>query len=131
MLIFTALVTLAALFVYGWFGFLVAKARVEYKIAAPAITGDPAFERIYRVQVNTLEWLPIFLPSLWLFAYYVSDPIAALLGLVWIVGRILYKRGYEQAAEKRSLGFSIQALAAAVLAVGALIDILARVILGN
>jgi glutathione S-transferase len=131
MLNFTALVTIAALFVYGWFGFLVGKARVKYKIAAPAVTGDPAFERLYRVQMNTLEWLPLFLPSLWLFAYYVSDVGAALLGLVWIGGRILYKRGYEEAAEKRSLGFTVQVLVTAVLALGALIDILARMVLGD
>src|SRR3954465_15530933 len=37
----------------------------------------PRFERVFRVQMNTLEWMPIFLPSLWLFAIYVSDPIAA------------------------------------------------------
>jgi glutathione S-transferase len=128
MLIYTALVTLAALFVYFWFCLLVGKARVQYKVAAPAVTGDPAFERLYRVQMNTLEWLPIFLPSLWLFAFYISDVIAALLGLVWIVGRILYKNGYEQAAEKRSLGFGIQALAAAVLAVGALIELGVRLV---
>jgi glutathione S-transferase len=131
MLIYTALVTLAALFVYLWFAVLVGKARIQYKIAAPAVTGDPAFERLYRVQMNTLEWLPIFLPSLWLFAYFVSDAGAALLGLVWIGGRIAYKQGYEAAAEKRSLGFGIQGLAAAVLALGALIDILARLVMGH
>jgi glutathione S-transferase len=70
--------------------------------------------------MNTLEWLPIFLPSLWLFAFYVSDDIAALLGLVWIAGRILYMTGYAKAADKRGLGFAIQTLAAAVLWLGAL-----------
>ena len=54
--------------------------------------------------MNTLEWMPIFLPSLWLFAIYISDGIAAALGLVWIVGRILYMTGYSQAAEKRGTG---------------------------
>ena len=39
----------------------------------PAISGNPDFERVFRVQMNTLEWLPIFLPSLWLFAIYISD----------------------------------------------------------
>ena len=55
--------------------------------------------------MNTLEWLPIFLPSLWLFAIYISDPIAAAVGVVWIAGRILYMTGYSQAAEKRGHGF--------------------------
>ncbi len=70
--------------------------------------------------MNTLEWLPIFLPSLWLFAVYVSDLYAALAGVVWIVGRVLYMTGYEKAAEKRSLGYLIQLLATAVLLLGSL-----------
>ena len=65
--------------------------------------------------MNTLEWMPIFLPSLWLFAIYNSDAIAALVGLVWIVGRVLYMTGYSQAAEKRGPGFFIQSLACGVL----------------
>jgi glutathione S-transferase len=131
MIIYTALVTLASVFFYGWLGFCVGRARVKYKIAAPATTGDPDFERIYRVQMNTLEWLPIYLPCLWLFGYYVSDGGAALLGLVWILGRYIYKRGYEEAPEKRSLGFVVQALASTVLLLGALIDILARLAFGD
>jgi glutathione S-transferase len=69
--------------------------------------------------MNTLEWLPIFLPALWLFAIYVSDAISAALGLVWIVGRILYMTGYSRAANKRGLGFGIQATAATFLWLGA------------
>ena len=85
----------------------------------PAITGNPDFERVFRVQMNTLEWMPIFLPSLWLFAICISDVIAAVLGLVWIAGRILYMTGYSQAAAKRGRGFGIQASAAIVLWLGA------------
>jgi glutathione S-transferase len=117
---FTALVTLLAIALYFFTSIQVAKARVAFGIKAPAITGNPDFERVFRVQMNTLEWLPIFLPSLWLFAIYISDPIAAAIGVVWIVGRILYMTGYSQAAEKRSRGFGIQALAAGVLWLGAL-----------
>jgi glutathione S-transferase len=86
----------------------------------PAISGNPDFERVFRVQMNTLEWLPIFLPSLWLFAIYVSDQAAAALGLLWIAGRIFYMIGYIKATERRSPGFFIQALACAVLLFGAL-----------
>jgi glutathione S-transferase len=116
---------------YFWLSLDVGRARITYKVAAPATTGNPDFERLYRIQMNTLEWLPIFLPSLWLFAFYVSDLWAGALGLLWIVGRFLYKRGYQEAPEKRTLGFAIQALAAAVLLFGALIDILARMTLGD
>ncbi len=79
----------------------VSKARAAFGIKVPATAGNPNFERVFRVQMNTLEWIPIFLPSLWLFAIYISDAIAAALGLVWIAGRILYMTGYSQAAAKR------------------------------
>jgi glutathione S-transferase len=117
---YTALVTCLALLFYFYTSIRVAKARAAYKIKAPAISGNPDFERVFRVQMNTLEWLPIFLPSLWLFAVYVSDLYAALAGVVWIVGRVLYMTGYEKAAEKRSLGYLIQLLATAVLLLGSL-----------
>jgi glutathione S-transferase len=78
------------------------------------------------VQANTLEWMPIFLPALWLFAFYVNDIAAAAIGVVWIVGRILYMIGYTEAAEKRRPGFAIQAIAAGVLVVGALVGIIWR-----
>jgi glutathione S-transferase len=120
---FTALVTCLSIALYFVTSIRVSKARAAFGIRAPAISGDPAFERVFRVQMNTLEWMPIFLPSLWLFAIYVSDPIAALLGLFWIVGRILYMTGYSQAAEKRRRGFGIQATAAIILWVGAVFGI--------
>jgi glutathione S-transferase len=120
---FTALVTCLSIALYFFTSIRVAKARAAFDIKAPAITGDPGFERVFRVQMNTLEWMPIFLPSLWLFAIYISDPIAALIGLVWIVGRILYMTGYSQAAEKRRRGFGIQATAAISLWVGAIFGI--------
>ena len=116
----TAIVTLLALLAYVWMGLRVGGARRTSGIAAPAMSGDPTLERYLRVQGNTLEWLPIFLASLWLFAHYWGDLPAAGLGLVWIVGRVLYAVGYSAAAEKRELGFMIQTLAAAVLLFGAL-----------
>ena len=125
---FTALVTCLAILFYFFTCIRVARARVAFGIKVPAISGNPDFERVFRVQMNTLEWLPIFLPSLWLFAIYVSDPIAAVLGVVWIVGRILYMTGYSQAAEKRSRGFGIQATSAIILWVGALGAIVWRLI---
>ncbi|HEX5377802.1 MAG TPA: MAPEG family protein [Phenylobacterium sp.] len=115
-----AIVTLVALLVYVWMGLRVGAARGKSGIAAPAMSGDPLLERTLRVQGNTLEWLPIFLPSLWIFALYWNDRVAALVGLVWIVGRILYALGYWKEASKRELGFTIQALAAAVLLFGGL-----------
>lgn len=115
-----SIVTLLALILYFWMGLRVAGARRVSGIAAPAMTGDALLERHLRVQGNTLEWLPIFLPSLWLFALYWSDAIAAAAGAVWILGRIVYALGYVADPKKREAGFLIQALAAAVLLFGAL-----------
>jgi len=84
------------------------------------MTGDPVLERTIRGHLNTLEWLPIFLPSLWLFAIYWDSNVAAALGLVWIVGRILYFVGYVSEARKRFPGFFIQSCAAALLLIGAI-----------
>jgi glutathione S-transferase len=125
---YTALVTCLTLLFYFFTSLRVAKARATFGINAPAITGNPDFERVFRVQMNTLEWLPFFLPSLWLFAIYLSDPIAAALGLVWIGGRILYMTGYSQAANKRGRGFGIQAGATILLWLGALGAIVWRLI---
>jgi len=124
----TALVTCLAVLMYFFFSFQVSKARQTYGVKAPAITGDPDFERVFRAHMNTLEWMPIFLPALWLFAVYISDAIAAALGVVWIAGRILYMTGYAKAANKRSQGFLIQSIAAIILWAGASGAILWRLI---
>jgi glutathione S-transferase len=118
---YTALVTVLAILLYFYTGFRVPRARRKFGVAAPATTGNPDFERVFRVQMNTLEWMPIFLPLLWLFAYYDSDIGAAVLGLVWIAARVYYMVRYTNAAAKRGPGFAIQALVCAVLLIGALI----------
>ena len=125
---FTALVTCLAVLMYFLFSFQVGKARRTYGVKAPAISGNPDFERVSRVHMNTLEWMPIFLPALWLFAIYISDAIAAALGVIWIVGRVLYMTGYARAANKRGPGFAIQRGAAIILWLGATGAILWRLI---
>ena len=89
----TAIVTLLAILLYSYTVLLVVQARGRTGIKAPATTGDPAFERAFRVQMNTLEWMPIVLPAMWLCAFYVGDAWAAAGGVVWIFGRFLYIRG--------------------------------------
>jgi glutathione S-transferase len=123
---YTALVTCLAVLFYFVTSAGVARARIRYGVKLPAISGNPDFERVFRVQMNTLEWLPIFLPSLWLFAIYHSDAIAAIIGLVWIVGRIAYMIGYRKSVPGRSPGFLIQSLAVAVLLFGSIIAIVWR-----
>jgi glutathione S-transferase len=128
---FTALVTLLAVALYFWTGLAVARARQKFGVVVPATSGHTDFERVFRVQQNTLEWMPIFLPLLWLFALYVSDWGAAALGLVWIVGRLLYIRGYSEDAEKRHHGFFVQGIASGLLLLGALAGIVLRMIHGG
>jgi glutathione S-transferase len=117
---YTALVTLLALVFYFVTTARVARARTRYGVKPPAIAGNADFERVFRVQMNTLEWLPIFLPSLWLFAIYISDLGAAAVGLAWIIGRILFMIGYTASVQKRRPGFAIQSLACLVLVLGSL-----------
>ena len=114
------IVTFLALLVYFWTSLRAGGARQRHKIIAPSVVGHPEFERAYRVQLNTLEWLPLFLPSLWLFAYYWDGKVAAAIGLVWVLGRILYATSYAKDPSKRGPGFGLQALATGVLLFGAL-----------
>jgi glutathione S-transferase len=98
----------------------VARARRKTGIAPPAISGDPYLERCLRAHANTLEWMPVFLPALWLFAIYASTLWATVLGAVWILARIVYFAGYAAEPRKRFMGFGIQALTTLVLLFGAL-----------
>jgi len=116
-----AVVIALALIEFLVFGLLVGRARVRCKIAAPATTGHPIFERYFRVQQNTLEQLIVFVPSMWLFGVYVSTLWAAGLGVVFVIGRVLYLTGYVQDPKKRSAGFGLSFLPNMILAIGALV----------
>jgi uncharacterized membrane protein YecN with MAPEG domain len=123
-LIFPSLVTILTLILYFVLTANVGRARVKYKVPVPQISGDPDFERVFRVQQNTLEQLILLLPSLWLFALFVSPVWGAGIGFLWLIGRILYAWGYYQAAEKRTLGFGINSLSILVLLLGALVGVI-------
>lgn len=94
-------------------------ARGKAGVEAPAISGDPLFERYFRVQQNTLEQLIIVIPSLWLFSHYMHQEIGAGLGLVFFIGRIIYSRSYVNDPAKRGIGFMIGGLATLALLLGA------------
>jgi glutathione S-transferase len=123
-----AIVTVLSLAAYLVTGVNVARVRVKHKVYAPAMTGHPEFERAMRVQMNTLEWLPVYLAALWLCAYFAHPWLAAAVGLVWIVGRALYMQGYMRAADKRGPGFLIQASATFVLLVAAFVGSVMKLI---
>ncbi|HUO97437.1 MAG TPA: MAPEG family protein [Rhizomicrobium sp.] len=111
--ILSAVVTILAVLFYFYTGLVVGQMRGKHKIAAPAVTGNPEFECAYRVQMNTLEQLVVFLPLLWLATTYFTmlGWLAPALGVVWIVGRYLYMTGYMAAPDKRSTGFLIALIA--------------------
>lgn len=119
-----SLVTVIALLVYLVLTVNVGRARAKYKIMPPQMSGDPNFERVVRVQQNTLEQLVLFLPALWLFSEFISPTWGASLGAIWIIGRIVYAWGYYQAAEKRRLGFAIASLSLLTLLGGSLVGII-------
>ncbi len=114
------LVTALALVMYFVVTINVGRARFKYKVPVPQTTGEPNFERYFRVQQNTLEQLVLFLPALWLFALVLNPLWAAGLGAVWVAGRVLYAWGYYQAAEKRGPGFGLSTLSVLALLLGSL-----------
>ena len=120
----TAVVTILSVLLLFVIASLVGRARAKYGIRAPATTGNDSFERIFRVHANTVENTVMFLPMLWLFAATLGDRWAALLGLVWLVGRVWYAVAYAQDVKKRGGGFTLALLAWGVLTIGAAIGLL-------
>jgi len=115
---FTILATFAALLTYCWFLLKVGQARRKFGVEAPKTTGNADFERIFRVQQNTVEQMVLFLPSLWIFGFYVSDMLAGLLGLGWTAARALYASEYYADAKTRGPGAALTFLIGLVLLVG-------------
>jgi len=116
-------VILLAIAQYMVLGGLVGRARVKYRVRAPATTGDEAFERVFRVHQNTLENLVIFIPAVWIFGAYLNPMWAAGLGVVYILARGIYARGYIAAADKRGLGAGISGFTTVVLVLGGLVGV--------
>lgn len=123
-----ALVTLLALIEYLVFTFFVGLGRAKYGIEAPATTGDEQWERLYRVQQNTLEQLIVFLPALWVFATYLSPTYAAAIGAVFLIGRPIYAIAYANKPSRRALGFVMGYLANAVLVLGGLYGVIKNLV---
>ena len=110
-----------ALVEYIWFSMRCGQVRGRRDVAAPAMSGDPEFERALRVQYNTIEQLVVFLPALFLFAHFVSEPVAAGLGVIFVIGRALYARAYVNDPSKRGPGFGLTIIQNYILTLGALI----------
>ena len=117
---YTALITLLAIAVMFWTAINVGRARVAYDVKAPATSGHEMFNRAYRVQMNTMESALMLLPALWIYAAFIGDTGAAVMGLAWVVGRIWYALAYQKDPAKRGGGFSLALLAIAGLWAGGL-----------
>lgn len=122
------LVTLLALFEFFGFAFAVGNARVRFAVKAPATSGHDVFERYFRVQQNTLEQLLLFLPSLWIAAAYWNPMLVAAIGAVFLIGRLLYFRGYVREPRQRHIGFMLSIVPSTVLALGATIGVIRALI---
>jgi len=109
-----------ALLEFWAFGLIIGAQRAKRKVEAPATTGDPIYERYHRVHYNTMEQLIVFIPAIWLYGTYISVNWAAGLGVVYLIGRIVYLKGYVADPKKRSAGFGLSWLPATILLFGGL-----------
>jgi len=114
------IVTALAVLQFIVFGFKVGSARGRYGVKAPAITGNEIFERLFRVQQNTLEQLIVFLPGLYLFSHYYSPLVAAALGVIYLIGREIYAMTYVKDPKKREIGYVLTMLPTVILILGGL-----------
>jgi glutathione S-transferase len=114
------LIVLLALLQYVFFTGRVGLGRGKYKIDAPACEGDEKFERLFRVQQNTMEQLIVFIPATYAFAYYLSPKWVLAVGAVFIISRFLYATEYVKDPKTRTPGMALTLAANVVLVLGAL-----------
>ena len=120
-MIYVSIVTSIMLIQLFAFGLKAGMAREKGQIKAPAITGDDNFERLYRVHYNTIELLMVAIPSMWIFATHIHAIGAAILGFIYVIGRIIYAKAYVADPATRGTGFMISVIPTVILMLGALI----------
>ncbi len=122
------IVTVLALIQYYWFGVEVGKMRAKHECKAPAMSGAPEFERMFRVQQNTMEQLVMFVPALWLYASLANPLWGAGMGVIYLIGRIIYRSSYVNDPKSRSLGFMISVLPTSVMLIWVLVAAILKLV---
>ncbi|MBB6093071.1 putative membrane protein YecN with MAPEG domain [Povalibacter uvarum] len=128
---YVAIVTALALIQFLLLGILVGRARKRYGVAAPATTGHEMFDRWFRVHMNTAEQLLLFVPSMWIYAYYWNPVWAAGIGSLFLIGRTVYAITYIRDPKSRSLGFLLTFIPIFVFLVGTLVGAIRSLIAGG
>ena len=121
---YVSLIVLLALLQYVWFTMRVGISRGKYKVDAPSCEGDENWERLFRVQQNTMEQLIVFIPASYAFAYYMSSKWVLLAGGLYIIGRFLYSAEYLKDPKTRTPGMAMTLLANVILLAGALFGLI-------
>ena len=124
---YVTVIAMLALIQYLYFGIAVGGARGRYGVAAPATTGDEAFERYFRVHQNTLEQLIVFIPAIFATGYFANEICAVAAGVAFLIGRTLYFRSYTKDAEKRGPGMIVTMAANVALIAGGLVGALLKI----
>lgn len=119
----TVIVTFLALAQYVLFGIQVGSLRGKHGIKAPAQTGHEEFERMNRVHLNTLEQLVVFIPALWMHAYFANPLYGAIIGVVYLIGRFVYRAEYLKNPDSRGPGFTLSFVPSAVLLIWTLVTV--------
>jgi|TARA_B110000879_G_C11178195_1_gene517104 glutathione S-transferase len=102
--------------------------RGKYDIKAPKTVGNERWERIYRIQQNTMEQLLIFIPGTVIFSLYVSATWVLLPGILFIVGRHIYSRLYLESPENRGPGMVLSFFSNIFLVIAGLVGISMKLI---
>lgn len=112
---YTALVTIISLVVTLVLSARVGMMRGRFSIEAPSLTGSSQFERAFRIHMNTVEQLILFVPALWLSTSVLGDLLAAGIGSVWVVGRVIYADAYLRNPATRRPGMIITLMSTSLL----------------
>jgi len=118
---YTLIVTVLILLQFTWFGIQVGSMRAKHDVKAPAMSGAPEFERMFRIHYNTMEQLVVFLPALWLYANMVNPLWAAGFGVVFLIARFIYQSAYLKDPSSRSMGFTLTILPGAIMLIWVLV----------